>query len=147
MWAGYAYDERRRLTQTGFNEGFTNRERWQYGLDRMGNVTKVTDVGDPYWTYEYDVRYRLTTARSYNSSEELLNSYAYTYDKAGNLVTKVLDDSTTTAFAHDRANEMTKRTVGGTVTDFAYDLWGSMTSKVQGQAYSASYGYRWGGKL
>jgi len=91
-----------------------------------------TDVDDAYWTYEYDVRYRLTKAESYNSSDVLLNSYAYTYDKAGNMVTKVVDGSVTTVYAHNTANELTKRTVGGTVTDFKYDLWGKMTSKAQG---------------
>jgi len=39
---------------------------------------------------------------------------------------------TTTAFAFNTANQLTKQTTGSLVTDFAYDAWGRMTSKDDG---------------
>jgi RHS repeat-associated protein len=110
-----------------------------------------TDVDDAYWTYGYDVRYRLTQAQQYYSSDQVLYTFNYTYDKAGNMLTKsqVIPQvgSYYYSYEYNAANELTKETVGGsTVTNFYYDAWGRMMSKAQGSS-SATYAYRYGDKL
>ena len=115
-------------------------------LSWMSREFKTTNVDDSYWKYWYDVRYGLTKAERYNSSDTLLKKYEYAYDTAGNRVTKVLDGSTTYVYNYNTANELTKQTAGGTDTTFAYDAWGRMTSKAQG-SYSATYAYKYGDKL
>ncbi len=109
-----------------------------------------TDVDDAYWKYQYDVRYRLTQAQQYNSSNQLLYTFNYTYDKAGNMLTKseVIPQggSYYYSYEHNAANELTTQTQGGTATNFYYDASGRMMSKTQGSA-TATYEYRYGDKL
>jgi RHS repeat-associated protein len=143
----YQFDERNRLTKLHHLDGYTAKARWTYDLDDMGNITKTTNLDDSYWDYEYDLRYRLTKAERYNSSDELLNSYEHTYDTAGNRATKVLDGETTYVYEYNKANELTKESVGGTDTTFFYDAWGRMYSKAQGETYTATYTYKYADKM
>jgi len=110
----------------------------------------ITGVDHAYWTYAYDVRYRLTQAQQYNSSDQLLYTFNYTYDKAGNMLTKseVIPQGGSYYFSYEYndANELTKQTYPG-ITYFSYDAWGRMTSKTRGETESATYEYRYGDKL
>ena len=72
------------------------KESFAYGLTDVGNITKITDGDGVNWNYTYDVNNRLASASRKNAATPTITaSYTYTYDDAGNLVTKVqpfLDD-------------------------------------------------------
>ena len=142
----YQFDTRNRLTKIWHLDGFTSLDTFTYALDNMSNITKTTNLDGGYWKYWYDLRYQLTKAERYNSADTLLKKFTYTYNTAGNMRTKVVDDSTTYVYAYNKANELTKQTLSGTDTAFAYDAWGRMTSKTQG-FYSAAYAYNYHDKL
>src|SRR5690606_2672025 len=60
-----------------------------YALDDNGNITRTTEHDGTYWDYAYDGRDRLTMADRTSSSGNVVAHYAYTYDDADNMLTKV----------------------------------------------------------
>jgi RHS repeat-associated protein len=76
-------------------------------------------------TWAYDALYQLTRERRSDT-----NAYdiTYTYDCAGNRLTKLTGGATTT-YAYDAANELTTETTTGGVTTYSYDADGNVTVK------------------
>ena len=62
-----------------------------YKYDVLGNITKIKRDGSTYRTYEYDALGELTRENNVSSNE----TYVYTYDNGGNILTKEIYPYTT----------------------------------------------------
>jgi YD repeat-containing protein len=85
----YTYDAKRRLSTIAHKDGETVLESFDYDVDDTVNISKVTHADGSYWDYGYDGRYRLTSASRKSASGNIAANFAYTYDDADNLLTKV----------------------------------------------------------
>ena len=77
-------------------------------------------------TYAYDADQNVTSIVSYNSSSSVIESFKYTYDRAGNLSTETdtqLSTATTTTYSYDDANQLT----GSGGASYSYDANGNRT--------------------
>jgi RHS repeat-associated protein len=121
------YDALDRCTRSWTRKGTTPVSDYDYAFDLVGNRLTVTEnialQGSRVITYVYDARYQLLSEAwtGYSAS--------YTYDLAGNRLTKVVGATTVTS-EYDALNRLMKTTAtGGVVTNFAYDLNGNQTSQ------------------
>jgi RHS repeat-associated protein len=121
----YAYDARGLLSQVAYPESNTGENLTR---DAQGRITQVNDVGGP------------TTP---------LASYAYTYDKAGNVTQVDEAASESAALTYDSLNRLTRENwTGPTATDrtYTYDVAGNrLTSVIDGT--TTSYTYDAGGEM
>ena len=83
--------------------------------------------------YEYDLRGQLLSVK--NTNGKVLESY--TYDKVGNILSKTVNDKTTT-YTYDKANQLISSTTDGKTTNYKYDAAGRMI-----QAGSKTYRYKY----
>jgi len=152
----YSFDERNRMTKIWHNDGMSPQDTFTYALDTGGNTTKVTDIGGGYWKYWYDSWYQMTKAERRDSDQyhTLLKKFVYTYDKAWNLVTALVDDSSTYLLKYDKAYRLTRITGGGDNTGFQYGsaFYGPVVKSYEGDnpdtaTKYTTYAYRYGGKL
>ena len=113
-----------------------------YEYDALNNITKVGDTTYTYnavsqivtkssaegvWTYTYDLDGNLTGEKLGDGSEI---NYAYTYDAAGNRLTKTdAVSGVTTAWTYGAMNQVLTVKVGtGEAVEYAYDLNGNLLS-------------------
>jgi len=91
MTTVYGYDARNRLTAIEHKDGVDVLDGFYYTLDKQGNVLSVSQENGSTWDYGYDGRYRLTSAVWGNdeTSPSITTEFAYAYDGADNMVTKV----------------------------------------------------------
>ncbi|MBN1123734.1 MAG: hypothetical protein JXA82_01910 [Sedimentisphaerales bacterium] len=98
----------------------------EYEYDLVGNRRGITETvqGQPMrnLVYDYDDQYRLT------GESWVANSYTYTYDRAGNRLTKTYN-GTTTNYTYNARNELLTEVTGGITTSYSYDLNGNCTRK------------------
>jgi RHS repeat-associated protein len=114
--------------------------------DGFGRVATMTDGAGNTTTFSYDQSDRITKAAYTGGAHPVTVNYSY--DRAGNLATRV-DPSGTTTWTYDGRNLVTSRTAssgGGTLT-YGYDADGNLTSvtdpnaqKLGGSA-TTSYSY------
>ena len=115
---------------------------WSYTNPTTHQVTGMvysrTDVAGNTTTNTYDSLNQLTSASTKTGAGTTLHSYSYSYDPAGNLLSKT-QDSATTPMTYNAANELTQ---AGTKT-LSYDLNGSRI----GDSTGASYTYNAAGQM
>lgn len=85
----YTYDDKGRLSTISHQDGAAVLESFDYDVDDTVNITKVMHADGSYWDYGYDGRYRLTSASRKSASGNIAANFAYVYDNADNLLTKV----------------------------------------------------------
>jgi RHS repeat-associated protein len=124
----YNYDNAYRLTQASSNSG-----TYSYGLDPVDNVTSFQSPS-------------ANTNTTYNNLNQIVNyrSYAYLYDKNGN----VLDDGlrTYTWDAENRLLSITSKANASLKTTFAYDGLGRRTAINTGANAETQTRYLWCGE-
>jgi RHS repeat-associated protein len=110
----------------------------------------VTDQANSTTAYGYDNLDRLKTAQTKNSGLTVTDDYTYTYDGAGNLLTRAAKanggSTTTTTFTYNKANELCWSVTGSSAlscagvpagrTTYSYDANGNQTGASNGRAYS-----------
>ena len=108
------------------------RQPRNFATDRCCHLVDRTANGVRH-TYEYDGRGQLLAVRNADGSD----AERYAYDKAGNMVKKIVGGRTTT-FTFDGANQLVSSTTDGVTTKYAYDAAGRLV-KEGTKAYR--YGY------
>ncbi len=100
-------------------------------LDPIGHVNTFTR------DYSYDSMNRLTNAEVFNSSNQEVEDWGYTYDKAGNrLTSSVFSTGKTTNYTYNGAEELTKTVQGSTTVTYSYDGNGNLTSSSDGNSFT-----------
>ncbi len=100
-------------------------------LDPIGHTNTFTR------NYSYDSMNRLTNAEVFNSGNQEVQDWGYSYDKAGNRKTaSVLYPSTTTNYNYNGAEELTSTVQGSNTVNYYYDGNGNLTSSTDGYSYS-----------
>jgi len=117
--------------------GGSVRMAFDYTYNEDSNVTRVDlEVGpyNYYKLYNYDELHRLTYEKKYNSSNQLLYSYDYTYDAVGNRTSMVNfngSQTITTNYIYNSLNQLMQRSKGGSYS-YTYDDNGNMINESLG---------------
>jgi RHS repeat-associated protein len=134
------YDSRNRLTQvTTKNVTGTIFSDFKYTLDAVGNRLKVEEFNGRFVDYTYDSLYRLTEEKITDASNGN-RTIGYTYDLAGNRLTKTDTLEGLSTYKYDTNNRLEKLTQGTKVTNFTYDNNGSLKQRSDG---SKTTTYNW----
>ncbi len=100
-------------------------------LDPIGHVNTFTR------DYSYDSMNRLTNAEVFNSSNQEVENWGYSYDKAGNrLKSTVFSSGSTMTYSYNGANELTKTVQGSTTVTYSYDGNGNQTGSSNGPSFT-----------
>lgn len=141
----YTYDSLNRLVSL-VNRDFSDAmiSSYTYVLGAAGNRLKVTENSGRTVAYTYDDLYRLIHE---NITDPVLGdeTIAYTYDAAGNRLTKV-DSNGTTNYTYDAGDQLITETGGGYATTCTYDLNGNTVGKSDGIS-STTYSYDYENRL
>ena len=108
------------------------RQPRNFATDRCCQIVARTANGVRQ-TYEYDGRGQLLAVKNADGSD----AERYAYDKAGNMVKKIVGGKTTT-FTFDAANQLISSTTDGVTTRYAYDAAGRL---VKEGSKTYRYGY------
>ncbi|MEZ4961995.1 MAG: RHS repeat-associated core domain-containing protein [Saprospiraceae bacterium] len=133
----YSYDANNRLITLSnpFNETTT------FTYDPANRVKRQDNANGTYTIYQYDATDRLTGVFNYNSSNNVISSFSYTYDDYGNRVSMtdlngvhsynydgehrltnvVYADGTTEAYAYDDAGNRISLEDNGNVITYSYN--------------------------
>jgi RHS repeat-associated protein len=105
--------------------------------DGFGRLHAVRDGRGLRTVYAYDRADRVKTIQYSDGTPDV----AFTYDGAGNVLTRT-DTSGTTTFIYDAQNRITSRTAtsGGGTLAYGYDKAGNLTSKTDARG-ATTYGY------
>jgi len=117
-WVSYTYDDAGRLTdQVHLKSDNSIFDSWSNEHDSVGNLTATTETNGDIITYTYDSAYQLTREQHVSAHPY---DITYTYDAAGNRLTKV-DSGTTTTYTCDAASELLTAEDNTGITTFSYD--------------------------
>ena len=94
----------------------------EYEYSKSGHIIART-ANDIRQTYEYDGRGQLLAVK-----ENGIDVERYVYDKAGNMLKKMIRGKTAT-FAFDGANQLVSSTTDGITTEYAYDAAGRLVKE------------------
>jgi RHS repeat-associated protein len=126
------YDSRDRLTQiTTKNVTGTIFSDLKYTLDAVGNRKKVEEFNGRVVDYTYDSLYRLTEEKITDTAAGN-RTIGYSYDLAGNRLSKTDTLAGLTSYRYDANNRLQDLTQGGIVTNFTYDNNGSLKRRSDG---------------
>lgn len=131
-WAYDAAGRTQEITHTGAGGALAGRFTYTYGA--AGNVASIADEDGDISGFGYDQLNRLTS----EAYADPAMSRTYTYDPAGNRLTKT-ESGQTTSYAYDAAGQLTA-TSGAEVASFGYDAAGNMVSRTQ-DADTTTYSY------
>ena len=161
--AAYTFDAANRQTKITHTRNGVNLYTAAYRLDRAGNRLRIDESGsgrsNRILRYTYDNVYRLLSEADSTGATAV-----YTYDTAGNRLTKQLDGTTTTytvnrldqvteakndtdllaSWSYNLNGELATRTTGGVTESFSYDRAGRLVDvSADGiSSFSAVYDYR-----
>ena len=124
------YDKEDRLVAVSTESGAT-----QYSYYPNGARKTVRYSNGAYEEYAYYKNNLLRTLVNYVSDSNILETFNYAYDAAGNQTVKV-DSKGTTTYAYDELNRLSQVTEpGGKTTRYTYDASGNRTQELiyQGQ--------------
>ena len=108
---------------------------FSYTFDKAGNRTSMTEnPGNKVTSYSYDPWYRLTYVSYPDGTSE-----SFTYDEAGNRLTRS-DGTNTINCAYNALNQLTTESVlNGATVEYSYDKAGNLTGGLSGTNYSYDY--------
>ncbi|WP_438306865.1 DUF6531 domain-containing protein (plasmid) [Streptomyces sp. HUAS TT11] len=125
--ATYGYDADGNLTKTTTPRGSTS-----YTYDPRGLLTK-TDYSDatPDATFAYNAAGQMTSRANSKISEDFFydtvgnltktRGFAYTYDAAGQMLTRKYSDGNTITYAYDNDGRTSSMTADGVTTNYTWD--------------------------
>ena len=121
-----------------------------FEYDANGRLTEKTDRNGRVTTYTYDAAGRLTSESWLDSSNNAVQSFTYTYDLSGNLLT-VSDGVSSYAYTYDTMNRIDSMTImfdaQMAVFSYTYDTLGRQTESslrlngVQDRTINIEYDY------
>ncbi|MEG3148170.1 RHS repeat-associated core domain-containing protein [Sphingomonas sp. RT2P30] len=130
----YGYDSLRRMTsvKNAFGTAVESTQSTVYG--NLSMVTAVIDANNNRTSYSYDGFWRISKiqypvpAQGANTSSTT-DFEQFSYDLAGNILSRRLRDGTSVTFSYDHLNRLTTKTPPGTepATNYTYDLFGRTT--------------------
>jgi RHS repeat-associated protein len=97
----------------------------------VGNRMQVVENNGRTVDYQYDILNRLTSEQITDSTNGN-RAFNYTYDLAGNRLTKGDSLLGVTNYSYDTNNRLTQTGLGTTITQFTYDNNGSMINRTDG---------------
>ena len=106
---------------------------FEYTYDNMTNRTAIRDIMGTH-QYTYDQLYRLTKA-----VEPGVGIQAFSYDPAGNRLTRSRTGQPAEAYAYNEVNELLNVKAGSVQTDYTYDQIGNLASQSGGAAPKTDY--------
>jgi RHS repeat-associated protein len=144
------------LTNLTHQAGAINLATYSYKLNATGQRTNAVEMlrqeNNAYLTntliWQYDGLYRLTNEALICSTSGASYTNSYSYDLAGNRLTKAHTGGTseTVAYAYDSNDKLTGETNGAAIATYLYDANGSLTNKTTGSTVN-SYAYNLENKL
>jgi RHS repeat-associated protein len=129
----YVYDTLNRLSSLTY----PSRNSYSFGYDALGRRTSLTRPNSVATSYQYDTVSNLLSV-THAKSGATLDGAAYTYDNAGNRLTRT-DKRTGVAssFSYDSLYELTQVIQGSTTTEtYSYDAVGNRLSSLGLSPYS-----------
>ncbi len=143
-YAAYLYDNANRLTSLhNKKSNATVISSFQYLVDDVGNRTKMTLAGGDYLEYIYDDAWQLTKETRKDSQAATQYYNEFLYDGVGNRTTLYYydaQDTVTTSYLHNAANQLTQDADGTTTNTYTYDDNGNLTRKNDG---ASNFDYFW----
>ncbi|UYQ66702.1 DUF6531 domain-containing protein [Streptomyces peucetius] len=149
----YAYDADGNLVRKTTPRGSTT-----YTFDPRGLPTRV-DYSDttPDATFGYDDAGRMTARANSKISEDFVydavgnltrtRGFAYTYDAAGQMLTRKYSDGSTIAYAYDDDGRTSTMTADGRTTTYTWDAAGNLTKSALPNTETESRSYDRAGRL
>lgn len=145
------YDNAGQLTSITDKHGSVTLDADALTLNADGQPAKAatTENGtaQPAWYYAYDAAGQLASACQTSAAASACSTAsgggetAWTYDKAGNMLTQA-GGGTTTSYTHNAAEQLTKATTGTTAVSYGYDADGDLIT-----AGTSTYAYNGAGEL
>jgi len=127
----YTYDELNRLigVEAPHSENDT-----VYSYDLLGNIESITYGNGVVETRSYDSQNRLREVVQRDSNDELLSSYSYTFDAAGNIASVEELDGRRVEYVYDGLNRLVKEEImdqleGNRTIEYSYDGVGNRLSR------------------
>ena len=118
----YSYDSRNRITNiTHKKSDGTVLQSFAYTLDAVGNRTQIVEHSGRTVDYEYNSVNQLTKEVVSNDPNGNNTTTTFTYDAAGNLITKTID-GISESYSYNENDQLTTK---GSVT-YAYDANGNL---------------------
>ncbi|WP_405623976.1 DUF6531 domain-containing protein [Streptomyces sp. NBC_00076] len=149
----YEYDADNHLTKKTTPRGSTT-----YTFDPRGLPTK-TDYSDatPDATFGYDNAGRMTARANAKLSEDFVydavgnltktRGFSYTYDAAGQMLTRKYPDGNTIAYAYDNDGRTSTMTADGATTTYTWDAAGNLTKSALPNTETEDRAYDRAGQL
>lgn len=140
----YEYDALNRLTALSDPGSNT----WTYAYDAINRMTNLTMPNGIVATYQYDVGSHLTNLVYRNSTNTILQSFAYTYDAVGNPLSVKREDNQYEIYQYDDIYQLTRVDYDATNaasastnwTEYVYDLVGNrLTLTREGETETYEY--------
>jgi|GEM_PF-4804748 len=136
--ASYLYDAKNRLTK--ISDATFGDFTFQY--DAMDRRTELHYPNGMTTNYTYDNAYRLTAMVSKNLQGLVIDAWRYTYDSAGNRLSKTDLDGKVETYGYDSVYRLTDAHYGdGSTEQFTYDAAGNRLSESQNGAQPLVYSY------
>lgn len=118
----YSYDNGNRLTRADY---LVNNSWETFGYDAAGNRNSVAN-GTVSYRFDYDALNRLTSR-----SDSRGRNLSFTYDRAGNVLSKTTYQGSTTSYVYNAANRLVQlRNPEYLQVDYQYDAAGQLLSRV-----------------
>ncbi|MEU3036536.1 DUF6531 domain-containing protein [Streptomyces griseoaurantiacus] len=149
----YGYDAESHLVKKTTPRGSTN-----YAFDPRGLLTKI-DYSDttPDVTFGYDNAGRMTARANSKISEDFgydavgnltkTRGFAYTYDAAGQMLTRKYSDGNTTTYTYDDDGRTTTMAADGKTTTYTWDPAGNLTRSALPNTETEDRAYDRAGRL
>ncbi|MCG2796718.1 MAG: hypothetical protein L6427_12830, partial [Actinomycetia bacterium] len=134
----YSFDGGGALSSLDVAKASVPVKTYQVARDARANVTSVTEDGTQTTTYTYDASSRLT-----GENNPWTGDVNYTYDPAGNRLTREKQGEPTLTYAYNTADQLTSDSGGNSYT---YNTRGDLT-KTENGTYSRDYAWDGKGRL
>ena len=112
-----------------------------YDYDAVGNLVQTTRADGTVETRGYDDRHRLTDIETQNLVGQVMSSFSYTLDGAGNRTQVVEDGGRTVDYVYDQVNRLVREKIGDQTIDYTYDFVGNRLTRNDSVDGLTNYSY------
>ncbi|MDO8969746.1 MAG: RHS repeat-associated core domain-containing protein [Saprospiraceae bacterium] len=100
----------------------------KYSYDLLGNITSITDAENHVTTFIYNDLGQLTEVRDPLIETPTDKVTSFTYDEAGNVLTRTKRSGTQSIYTYDLLNRLTQAQHGSITETITYDIYGNKQS-------------------